>query len=485
MKKLFFLSIYVIFFTGISVSFWSCKDSGDGNIQPLNPDVIEGEGKIITSHLSIENFVGVDLAFANNVIIRQGTSQDVKVTGHSNIIEKLKTDVLDNIWEIDLEEGIYENYELLVEITVPNLNTLIISGSGNMTIDGFNEQIGNLVIDISGSGQMIFNSFEGITNLDVTIGGTGSFIANQDISTLENLTIDIIGSGNYLGYNISAKNCEVNVSGAGNAEITVTNNLIVIISGSGNVSYLGTPISIIQELIGIGILINAGTGSDPCGNTIVGEGAITTQTILMADFMGIDLLLANNVTISQGSTQEVKITGHPNIIDSLTTDVISDIWRISLKEGCYEDYELSIEITVPDINVLRVSGSGTITVNNFMGQTADLSTSISGSGQIISNDFEGIDELNVTISGSGKFVANNNISTLNTLNVDVMGSGNYFGYNISSNISNINIFGSGNVEITTMNTLIANIFGSGNISYKGSPSITQNIVGTGQLINAN
>ncbi len=220
------------------------------------------------------------------------------------------------------------------------------------------------------------------------------------------------------------------------------------------------------------------------GSIIMGEGAISTQVLSLSDFNEINLSISSNVTVTQGTTQEVKAIGHPNIIEKLKTAVSNNLWNIELEGGCYGDYQLFIEITVPNISLLKISGSGNITVNDFSNQSA-LKSVINGSGDMILNKFEGITIFDATLSGSGSFTANNDITTLGTSNITSSGSGNYLGFEISSNNSTVNSSGSGSSEFTTVSLLNVTLSGSGNVSYKGTPTITQDITGSGSLINAN
>jgi hypothetical protein len=217
---------------------------------------------------------------------------------------------------------------------------------------------------------------------------------------------------------------------------------------------------------------------------IEGEGDTITQNLLLDDFVKIHLTTAANVTISQGAIQEVKVTGNSNIIAKLKTSISNDIWTIDFEEGCYRNSGLDIEITVPNIESVRLSGSGNVTINNFSNQSA-LENILSGSGDVTINAFEGITILNATLNGSGSIQANNNITTLVVLNLDISGSSEYRGFAISSIDVIVESSGSGNCEITAFSDLNVKISGSGNVSYKGTPTITQDISGSGDLIDAN
>ena len=56
----------------------------------------KGEGEIESKTLNIDKFSGVNINFACDVIISQGESQEVKLTGHANIIDKILTKVSNN-----------------------------------------------------------------------------------------------------------------------------------------------------------------------------------------------------------------------------------------------------------------------------------------------------------------------------------------------------------------------------------------------------
>jgi Putative auto-transporter adhesin, head GIN domain len=237
-------------------------------------------------------------------------------------------------------------------------------------------------------------------------------------------------------------------------------------------------------LVIISIIAITFIGCEKDNNCLSGEGTVTTQILTVPDFDGIDLAFSSNVIIKQGAIREIKATGHPNIISKITTSVFGNLWIINLVDGCYEDYELSIEITVPNINRLFLSGSGDMLVNNFTNQNDNLDIEIIGSGNITLNEFEGIINLDAILEGSGNFKANNNITT-QTMTLDISGSGNYSGFEISSDNSIINSSGSGSSELTAINSLNVIISGSGDVFYKGTPIIIQNITGPGLLINAN
>ena len=219
-------------------------------------------------------------------------------------------------------------------------------------------------------------------------------------------------------------------------------------------------------------------------NCINGAGGLTTRTLNLSNFTGIDMAIAADVLIQQGAAQNVEVTGHVNVLDRLDTDVSDGVWGIEFRKDCYKNYDLSVIITVPDINKVFISGSGDVEVNNFINQN-DLRLDISGSGNIILNDFEDSEKLEVNISGSGKIFGNSDFTDLKRIDISISGSGTYNAYPIRTDDCNINISGSGNCFVYVSSMLNVNISGSGNVYYKGNPTVTTNISGSGNVIDSN
>ncbi len=217
---------------------------------------IKGEGGIVSESIEVPAFTGIDLAEHARVILSQGPNQEVIVSGHHNIIDRLKKEVYGGVWKIDMRDHhCFGHYELTIFITVPDIESITISGSGDIEVGDFQEQ-GNLSLSISGSGEIDLESFEGCENLDLRISGSGNVLGNENFSSLENLDIVISGSGEYEGFPIQTDHCDITISGSGDCKVHVHETLNVNISGSGDVHYIGYP-AITSSISGSGDIINA------------------------------------------------------------------------------------------------------------------------------------------------------------------------------------------------------------------------------------
>jgi len=187
------------------ISLFNCSDD----------DTFKGSGNIISQNRNVANFTQVDNATSINVVITEGSSQEVQVSADDNVINEINTTVENDVLKIDLSKGNYTDVTITVSVTIPNLESLENTGSGNMTISGF-EDLSNLSIDNEGSGSIMING-----------SGTVLLLKNS-------------GSGSYEGFGFTVANCTVNNTGSGNCEINCTQTLSGSNSGSGSVFYKGS-----------------------------------------------------------------------------------------------------------------------------------------------------------------------------------------------------------------------------------------------------
>ncbi len=254
MKKSISLSIIVIL---LSINFVGCQ----GGIF-----AISGEGEIVTQQIDVSEFEAVELAGEFDVEISYGDGYEMKVEGHQNIIDRLELEYSNGDLEIKLKRGNYRNIDMKIFLTVPTIDGVKLSGSGNIVFNKF-VNLGELNIKISGSGNIISNDTVIAQTTDFEISGSGDidFILESEkvYSTISgsgnvNLTgvadsheITISGSGSYNCFNFITENTNITISGSGDCSVFVNAILDISISGSGDVYYKGSP-EISSTILGSG-----------------------------------------------------------------------------------------------------------------------------------------------------------------------------------------------------------------------------------------
>ncbi|MBK7477859.1 MAG: DUF2807 domain-containing protein [Haliscomenobacter sp.] len=218
---------------------------------------------------------------------------------------------------------------------------------------------------------------------------------------------------------------------------------------------------------------------DNDGPCIRGSGPVVSETINVPDFTGISLDISANVYITQGPEFRVKAEGYANIIDELNRRVRNGVWEITLNDCVRNTGDLTLYITMPEVQSVHNTSSGDIISENIL-VTDDLYLTNTGSGDVdLGID---ADDLEARLTGSGKLFLE---GEADELTLDVTGSGDYRGFKLKLNRADIRTTGSGDAEIWVLNYLKARISGSGDILYRGSPQIDFSGSGSGDLINAN
>ena len=194
-----------------------------------------GQGPTVTRVLDLPSFSGIDLQISGDVVLRQGNEQYVEVEGQDNIIDLLRLSVSNNTWKIKFTDCVRNYDNLMIYITLPDIDEIKISGSGDVYGDNLFEG-NNLDLNISGSGDMDLGL--DYKNVDTRITGSGDIRLEGDC---RNFDLDITGSGDYHAFDMKSENGKIRISGSGKAEVWVTDDLEVRIPGSGDVYYIGYP----------------------------------------------------------------------------------------------------------------------------------------------------------------------------------------------------------------------------------------------------
>jgi hypothetical protein len=201
---------------------------------------IKGEGSNVTNTRLVSGFTGVSLSIAANVEVIRDSVFRIELHGQQNILNVITTSVSGNTLDIDLKRhtSIRKHNPITVRVYMPYLNTLDISGSGDINC---NSQFAceNLNINISGSGDI---SFQGQINNSVSanVSGSGGININSSSSCV-NAKYTISGSGNINTEWLKADYVDARISGSGDQRIHAVKQLNAEISGSGDIAYRGTP----------------------------------------------------------------------------------------------------------------------------------------------------------------------------------------------------------------------------------------------------
>jgi hypothetical protein len=200
------------------------------------------------------------------------------------------------------------------------------------------------------------------------------------------------------------------------------------------------------------------------------------MSLTLPSFTEIDLDINADLSIKQGKTQSIEITGPQELIDLLNKEVSNDKWSIKYtKRRVNSTKSLEIKITLAHLEEIELNGSG-----NIDGETdfheKKMEIDVNGSGNITMEVY--LEDLEIGINGSGNVYLN---GSTEELEADINGSGDINCKELIVENVEISINGSGDANIHVTKKLSASINGSGDVKYLGSPELKLRKNGSGDL----
>jgi hypothetical protein len=195
-------------------------------------------GKMSNQNFVTGTFSGVSNKIGANVYITQGEIQKIDVSANEKIIKDISLKVEDGVLIIDKKKKMIRFDSISIRISMKDLKSLKIEGSGNISTSGIFNTTGDVDLSIAGSGNIDANIN---TNATVRTGIYGSGNIDLKGKSLKFESV-IQGSGNVSAYDFHSAFTTANIDGSGNCEVSADSTLNASINGSGNIYYKGTPV---------------------------------------------------------------------------------------------------------------------------------------------------------------------------------------------------------------------------------------------------
>ena len=171
-----------------------------------------------------------------DVQVQRGDVFDVQVSIDSNLLGRLRTDLIDGgaTLSIDLEGSVRD---ILpgphVIVAMPVLQRAVLNGSGSVTATGF-QQTDPVALDLDGSGLLTYDG--DVPSAQVRSSGSGDVRLHGSASSLD---ARLDGSGTVDARDFPTATAALSLSGSGNLSANVSASASVTLSGSGNVDLYG------------------------------------------------------------------------------------------------------------------------------------------------------------------------------------------------------------------------------------------------------
>jgi hypothetical protein len=184
---------------------------------------------------NVATFTKVSLRIPAKLYIKQGSANKVELEGKKDLLKEIETEVEGSKLVIK-KEGNWHNWnsddgDINVYIVVKDLEALSLSGSGKAIGEG-KFVVENLDLDVSGSGSLKLDA-EASGRIEAEVSGSGDMELK---GKCENFSSEITGSGS-IDLGITVKNAaEFEVSGSGKTRVSGSASTAKAgISGSGKI----------------------------------------------------------------------------------------------------------------------------------------------------------------------------------------------------------------------------------------------------------
>lgn len=205
---------------------------------------IEGNGQVKKETREAAPYTKIDISGAFDVYIRPGNYSAVTVNADENLLPYIETYVKNGELRVSAKEriGHYEKLELY--LTMQEFNAADISGACDISTRGAITG-GEVELDFSGAVEADLEL--NCASIDADMSGASELTLKGNASTA---AYEISGAGKIKAEDFETRICKIEMSGAGEARVFVTEKLDVEVSGAAEIYYKGNPAEINRKVSG-------------------------------------------------------------------------------------------------------------------------------------------------------------------------------------------------------------------------------------------
>ncbi len=245
-------------------------------------------------------------------------------------------------------------------------------------------------------------------------------------------------------------------------------------------------------------LLAVSTGCRGINQVIVGSGNLITQEMDFTDFTRLEIGHVFQAKVTRSDSFFISITVDDNLLQYVVVRKSGNTLRIYLKEGCtYIGTTKIVEITMPKIDKLSLSGASRVEVSGFRSSDR-LELEASGVSSFNIDDLKAGDT-GFEISGGSHVVgsieiANGRFNVSGASSIDLEGYAGDISIEASgvshANLANLSVSNAtvkiSEASVVTVNasgTIDGNISGASRLTYLGNPALTIEMSGDSTVDN--
>jgi hypothetical protein len=196
---------------------------------------VYGNNKVVTKERNTEPFTGVRVSSGIDIFLKQGNSESLSVEADENLQEYILTEVRNGVLNVFTEVNIREAERKRVYVTMKEINSIHTTSAG----DVFGEtpvKSDRLELSASSAGNIKLEVYAKEIRVNISSSGDVSLTGEVD-----NLEADLSSAGDMNANDLKAREADISVSSAGNADINVSEKITARASSAGDINYRGNP----------------------------------------------------------------------------------------------------------------------------------------------------------------------------------------------------------------------------------------------------
>jgi hypothetical protein len=186
---------------------------------------VRGNGQIKTEERPIATFANVDASGTFEIEWQNG-SPALRITTDENLLRYVENNVSGDTLHLRMREHLWPTHGIKIVISSPTRKGGKFRGAVKLTV----KQLSGPIFALESKGAS-----------EVSLDGS-----------VDRLLVDMTGASHLAADGLQAKTAEISTTGAGDADVAVTDTLKVVITGAGKVTYSGNPPTIKKQITGAG-----------------------------------------------------------------------------------------------------------------------------------------------------------------------------------------------------------------------------------------
>jgi hypothetical protein len=196
---------------------------------------VEGHGKVVTKERKTDSFTGIKVSSGIDVHLKQGDNEVVTVEADENLHEYILTEVRGGVLNVYSEYSIRSAEKKIVYVTMKEVQSVMTSSAGDVIGESpINSE--RLELSASSAGDIKLEIHAKNTNIDISSSGDLTLSGETDM-----LRADLSSAGDLNAYDLKAREADISVSSAGDADVNVSERITARASSAGDINYKGDP----------------------------------------------------------------------------------------------------------------------------------------------------------------------------------------------------------------------------------------------------